>query len=112
MKASIKRPPSPDAEIDRNREPTTIQAIVNMKLIESEEKERLKELLREKLVECGWRDEMKALCREIARKNGRKNVTVDELVDAITPKGRASVPDSVKADMLHRIRSIIGSTSL
>jgi hypothetical protein len=32
-------------------------------LVESGEKEKLMELLRERLVECGWRDEMKALCR-------------------------------------------------
>jgi enhancer of yellow 2 transcription factor len=32
-------------------------------LIESGEKERLMELLRERLIECGWKDEMKALCR-------------------------------------------------
>lgn len=32
-------------------------------LIESGEKERLMELLRERLVECGWKDEMKAICR-------------------------------------------------
>lgn len=34
-----------------------------LKLIESGEKEKLMELLRERLIECGWRDEMKALCR-------------------------------------------------
>jgi hypothetical protein len=34
-----------------------------VKLVESGEKEKLMELLRERLVECGWRDEMKALCR-------------------------------------------------
>jgi hypothetical protein len=32
-------------------------------LIESGEKERLKELLRERLIECGWKDEMKSYCR-------------------------------------------------
>jgi hypothetical protein len=32
-------------------------------LVESGEKEKLMELLRERLVECGWRDEMKAMCR-------------------------------------------------
>jgi hypothetical protein len=32
-------------------------------LIESGEKERLMELLRERLIECGWKDEMNALCR-------------------------------------------------
>uniref|UniRef100_A0A0D9V9L4 Transcription and mRNA export factor ENY2 n=1 Tax=Leersia perrieri TaxID=77586 RepID=A0A0D9V9L4_9ORYZ len=46
------------------------------------------ELLRERLVECGWRDEMKALCRAYARKKGRSNVTVDDLIHVITPKGR------------------------
>ena len=34
-----------------------------LQLIESGEKERLMELLRERLIECGWKDEMKALCR-------------------------------------------------
>ncbi|OMO88163.1 Transcription factor, enhancer of yellow 2 [Corchorus olitorius] len=57
-------------------------------MIESGEKERLKELLRERLIECGWRDEMKALCRAFTRKKGRNNVTVDDLVQVITPKGR------------------------
>jgi hypothetical protein len=37
--------------------------VTPVQLIESGEKERLKELLRERLIECGWRDEMKALCR-------------------------------------------------
>lgn len=32
-------------------------------MIESGEKERLMELLRERLTECGWKDEMKTLCR-------------------------------------------------
>ncbi|CAD6235317.1 unnamed protein product [Miscanthus lutarioriparius] len=48
------------------------------------------ELLRERLVECSWRDEMKALCRAYARKKGRNNVTVDDLIHVITPKGRGT----------------------
>ncbi|CAK9313182.1 unnamed protein product [Citrullus colocynthis] len=81
-------------------------------LIESGEKERLKELLRERLIECGWKDEMKALCRAYVRKKGRNNVSVDDLVQVITPKGRASVPDSVKAELLQRIRSFLASTAI
>ncbi|MFS8029111.1 putative transcription factor, enhancer of yellow 2, transcription factor EnY2 superfamily [Helianthus anomalus] len=72
------------------------------------EKERLKELLRERLNECGWKDEMKSF----TRKKGRNNVTVDDLVHLITPKGRAAVPDSVKAELLQRIRSFLHSTAL
>lgn len=109
-KTSIKRPPTPDAEMERDLKPT-LQEIVDIKLVESGEKERLKELLRERLVECGWRDEMKALCREFARKKGRNNATVDELVNVITPKGRASVPDPVKTEMLQRIHSFLASTA-
>ncbi|KAG7978812.1 hypothetical protein I3843_05G100400 [Carya illinoinensis] len=81
-------------------------------MIESDEKERLKELLRERLIECGWRDEMKALCKAFARKKGRNNVTVDDLVQVVTPKGRAPVPDSVKAELLQRIRTFLTSASI
>ncbi|AQK98611.1 E2 protein isoform 5 [Zea mays] len=52
------------------------------------------------------------LCRAYARKKGRNNVTVDDLIHVITPKGRASVPDSVKAELLQRIRSFLMSTTL
>ncbi|KAJ4974567.1 hypothetical protein NE237_007741 [Protea cynaroides] len=110
MRASINRPPTPDAE-DQEKE-LTLQEIINVKLIESGEKERLKELLRERLIECGWRDEMKALCRAFTRKKGRNNVTVDDLIHVITPKGRASVPDSVKAELLQRIRTFLVSAAL
>ncbi|KAK2636785.1 hypothetical protein Ddye_031577 [Dipteronia dyeriana] len=87
-RSSINRPPTPDVDKDRDNQEPTLQEIINIKLIESGEKERLKELLRERLIECGWRDEMKALCRAYTRKKGRSNVTVDDLVHVITPKGR------------------------
>ncbi|PRQ54259.1 hypothetical protein RchiOBHm_Chr2g0175521 [Rosa chinensis] len=70
------------------------------------------ELLRERLIECGWKDEMKALCRSFIKKKGRNNVTVDDLVHVITPKGRASIPDSVKAELLQRIRTFLMSAAL
>ncbi|XP_030443633.1 transcription and mRNA export factor ENY2 isoform X2 [Syzygium oleosum] len=111
MRHSVNRPPTPDAAEDQEKEPT-LQEIINIKLIESGEKERLMELLRERLTECGWKDEMKALCRAFIKKKGRNNVTVDDLVHVITPKGRASVPDHVKADLLQRIRTFLDSAAL
>ncbi|PKA55237.1 hypothetical protein AXF42_Ash003874 [Apostasia shenzhenica] len=111
MRGSVNRPPTPDADEEPHKEPT-LQEIINIKLIESGEKEKLMELLRERLVECGWRDEMKALCRAYARKKGRNNVTVDDLIHIITPKGRATVPDSVKAELLQRIRAFLTSAAL
>ncbi|KAJ6371494.1 hypothetical protein OIU77_001906 [Salix suchowensis] len=110
MRTSVYRPPTPDDAVeeqeDQEKQPT-LQEIINIKLIESGEKERLMELLRERLIECGWKDEMKALCRAFIKKKGSNNVTVDDLVHVITPKGRASIPDSVKADLLQRIRSFL-----
>ncbi|KAG2706629.1 hypothetical protein I3760_05G112400 [Carya illinoinensis] len=50
--------------------------------------------------------------RAFARKKGRNNVTVDDLVQVITPKGRAPVPDSVKAELLQRIRTFLTSASI
>ncbi|XP_030544654.1 transcription and mRNA export factor ENY2 [Rhodamnia argentea] len=111
MRHSVNRPPTPDAAEDQENVPT-LQEIINIKLIESGEKERLMELLRERLTECGWKDEMKTLCRAFIKKKGRNNVTVDELVHVITPKGRASVPDSVKGELLQRIRTFLNSAAL
>lgn len=80
------------------------------KLIETGEKERLKDLLRQRLVECGWRDQLKEYCKEVIRSKGLEKITVDELVAEITPRGRATVPDDIKADLLQRIRKFLQST--
>ncbi|KAJ6949268.1 hypothetical protein NC651_003308 [Populus alba x Populus x berolinensis] len=70
MRNSVNRPPTPDdtAEEEEEKQPT-LHETINIKLIESGEKERLTELLRERLIECGWKDEMKALCRASIWKN-------------------------------------------
>ncbi|ETV97061.1 hypothetical protein H310_09886 [Aphanomyces invadans] len=88
-----------------------VKETINQKLIESGEKERLKEILRHKLIECGWRDEMRMYCKDLIKTKGIDQITVDDLVEEITPKGRSSVPDSVKADMLERIRLFLESSS-
>lgn len=49
-------------------------------------------------------------CKEIIRKKGLEKITVDELVDEITPRGRATVPDDIKSELLQRIRKFLQST--
>lgn len=93
----------PDELGDDSTKPS-LQESINARLVQSGEKERLRALLRERLVECGWRDELKARCRTIIKTKGINNVTVDELSREITSVGRASVPDTVKAEMLREIR--------
>jgi len=65
----------------------------------------MKQLLRQRLMEYGWRDQMKAYRKdiinkytegllfriyfiEIIKQKGLEYITVDELVQEITPKGR------------------------
>ncbi|XP_077447352.1 transcription and mRNA export factor ENY2 [Stigmatopora argus] len=84
-----------------------MRAAINQKMIEMGEREKLKELLKTKLVECGWKDQLKAHCKDVIREKGLDHVTVEDLVTEITPKGRALVPDSVKKELLQRIRAFI-----
>lgn len=67
---------------------------------------RLKDLLRLRLNECGWGDEVRLLCREVIKSN-HGNVNVDEIVEEVTPKARQLVPDSVKKELLQKIKTIL-----
>ena len=49
----------------------------------------------------------RSLLAEVIRNKGLQKITVDELVDEITPRGRATVPDEIKANMLLRIRRFL-----
>eukprot|EP00937_MAST-01D_sp_MAST-1D-sp2_P007973 g7973.t1 len=87
-----------------------VRATINMKLEETGMKEALKEEMRQKLIEAGWRDKLKERCKEIIRRKGLEKVSVDELVKEITPFGRESVPDEVKAEMLQKLRHFLETT--
>lgn len=77
------------------------------RFVETGEKERLQELLRRQLVVCGWREEMRRQCKEVIRTKGIDQVTVEDLVEAITHRGRALVPNDVKTDLLDAIKAFI-----
>ncbi|KAJ4456555.1 putative transcription and mRNA export factor ENY2 [Paratrimastix pyriformis] len=108
------------------------------KLIQSGEKDRLKEALRTQLIECGWRDKLKSYAKEIIQQRGLDHISVEELVEEIKPRGRgsfahfeiptplffraprlfpyffgslciATVPDEIKAELLQRIRKFLST---
>ncbi|XP_078687932.1 transcription and mRNA export factor ENY2 [Branchiostoma floridae x Branchiostoma belcheri] len=99
------------ANQERRIKDAQMRATINQKLVETGERERLKEVLRTKLIECGWRDQLKAHCKDVVKQKGLEHITVDELVAEITPKGRALVPDSVKKELLQRIRHFLAQQS-
>lgn len=84
-----------------------VKSLLHQRLIESGEKERLKEHLKTRLVECGWRDQLKLSAKEIIRQKGLEHVKLDDLIAEITPKGRATVPDAVKRELLARIKDFL-----
>lgn len=80
---------------------------LNQKLIESGEAQRLKELVRRRLEESGWHDAIRKNLADAIRRRGVENVTVDDLVEEVTPKARQSVPESVKRELMNQLEAFI-----
>ena len=80
------------------------KSIIEKKLEESGEKQRLEAHLRQKLIECGWKDELKKYCLQIIRQKGLEQINLEDLVEELLPKGRALVPTGVKEDLLGQIK--------
>lgn len=70
-------------------------------------RDELKQLLAAKLAACGWKDDIKQRCREYIAKRGRESVTTEDIVRAVRPEGRATVPDAIKAELLVEIKKFI-----
>lgn len=47
------------------------------------------------------------LCADIIAARGADKVTAEEVVRAVRPEGRAAVPDSIKAELLSRIKAFV-----
>lgn len=116
----------------------SVKTTIEQRLIETGEKERLTEHLRNRLIESGWRDELKlyakvergclvwlelyhwfgvaygllltklrCVSQEVVQKRGLNNITHEDLVREITPKGRSLVPDVVKKELLVKIQTFL-----
>merc|ERR1711865_624885 len=84
-----------------------LRAQINQQLEESGEKSALKELLKSELLQSGWRDELKTHCAEVIRTKGLDDISLEMLVEEITPHARETVPDNVKNKLLRRIRKFL-----
>ncbi|CAF1115383.1 unnamed protein product, partial [Brachionus calyciflorus] len=72
-----------------SKEEELILGSLKNKVIETGERERLREMLQMKLIECGWAIKVKEKCVKIVKDRGFENVTVDELAFELVPKSRA-----------------------
>ena len=96
---------------------------LNQKLIESGEKERIKDVLRQRLTECGWKDQLKSHCLTLLKskstaaaqntaQGNSSSVSVEELVAELTPSARLTVPESIKREVTERILKFIETNDL
>ncbi|XP_014488018.1 PREDICTED: transcription and mRNA export factor ENY2 isoform X1 [Dinoponera quadriceps] len=76
----------------------------HQRLVMVGDRDGLKELLRRRLVECGWRDQVKLISKELIKEHGH-DITYEMLLSTVTTKARALVPDSVKKELLQKIRN-------
>eukprot|EP00055_Hartaetosiga_balthica_P003249 m.7113 g.7113 ORF g.7113 m.7113 type:complete len:99 (-) comp2709_c0_seq1:168-464(-) len=88
----------------QNREEEAqLRASINQQLIESGDKERIKASLRQTLQRGEWRDQIRAIARQKIEENS--DMSVEDLVAAITPEARQKVPQQVRDDLLNQIRA-------
>ncbi|KAH0564273.1 transcription and mRNA export factor ENY2-like [Cotesia glomerata] len=76
----------------------------HQRLVMVGDRDGLKELLRRRLVECGWRDQVKIICKELIKEKGN-DITYDSMLSTVTSRARTHVPDSVKKELLQKIKS-------
>ncbi|KYQ48008.1 hypothetical protein ALC60_12968 [Trachymyrmex zeteki] len=76
----------------------------HQRLVMVGDRDGLKELLRRRLVECGWRDQVKLISKEIIKEHGH-DISYDTLLSTVTSRARTLVPDSVKKELLQKIKN-------
>ncbi|KAI9015272.1 transcription factor e(y)2-domain-containing protein [Phycomyces nitens] len=86
-----------------------IRASVERQFVESGEKDRLLQLLKERLTDFGWNDKLYAHCREMVlnNKDENENITLDKLVNEASDYGRNTIHDSIKKEVLANIREFL-----
>ncbi|KAL0083629.1 transcription factor e(y)2-domain-containing protein [Phycomyces blakesleeanus] len=84
-----------------------IRASVERQFVESGEKDRLLQLLKERLTDFGWNDRLYAHCRETILNRKLENVTLDKLVNEASDYGRNTIHDSIKKEVLANIREFL-----
>ena len=94
---------------------------LHAKLQNSGELEKLKQTLRDRLQECGWTDSMRKICKGLSleillfktfnidrvRASNIDDVSIDNLVDEVTPIGRDQVPADIKNEILLKLRAFL-----
>lgn len=83
------------------------KSLAYTRLVESGERDRLVHQLRLQLSSCGWEKDLRQFCAKVVRDRGVQNLTLDHLVDQVTPVARRNIPDAVRDETVLRIRQFL-----
>lgn len=78
------------------------------KLSESGHEKQLKDDLRQQLIDCGWRDQVKQRCKSVIKERGM-DITVEELIGAVSQPANDSVPDTIRNDLLIKLKHFLAA---
>eukprot|EP00584_Thalassiosira_punctigera_P002151 CAMPEP_0172533196 /NCGR_PEP_ID=MMETSP1067-20121228/5988_1 /TAXON_ID=265564 ORGANISM="Thalassiosira punctigera, Strain Tpunct2005C2" /NCGR_SAMPLE_ID=MMETSP1067 /ASSEMBLY_ACC=CAM_ASM_000444 /LENGTH=121 /DNA_ID=CAMNT_0013317811 /DNA_START=18 /DNA_END=383 /DNA_ORIENTATION=- len=100
-----RRPPPPDSSSRRRSQ--QLESRLRRRLEAAGETERIRRRLHADLAECGWRDAMVERAKEVVRRRGLVNLTLEELASEIYDVGRATVPVEVKGRTVRDLRAAL-----
>ncbi|VDM96188.1 unnamed protein product [Thelazia callipaeda] len=87
------------------------KASLERKFVECGERDRMKELLLQRLRESGWVEEVESMCRSCIQSKGIEQVTLEDILSDVRVQARRAVPDEVKRELMHCIRSFLQQQS-
>ncbi len=96
---------------DHAKQQQTLRATIADKLEGSNERQVLQDLLDARLTECGWRDDLKKMCDDYITSRGIESIALEDMVNDILPVAISSLPDTVKAEILQRLRTFVTQSS-
>jgi enhancer of yellow 2 transcription factor len=92
----------PNVSIDQN-----FKSNAYARLVETGERDRMRQDLQRKLSECGWTDQLKKYCAKVVKERGVNNITLDDLLNEVTPMARKNVPDALRKEPVAHIRAFL-----
>lgn len=81
-------------------------------LVETGERDKIRAEIEKKLMESGWNDKVKAACKDFITAKGVDAVSVEDVVTAVAPAARSTVPAEVKAAILAQLRQFLAKNQI
>ncbi|CAG8557455.1 18680_t:CDS:2 [Dentiscutata erythropus] len=92
-----------EAELDQK-----IETALRNSILETNAKNRLKNLLFKRLSDSGWKNRVKKRCTENIRTKGVNNIKLDQLEDEVL--AYEIIPEDVKIELLQQISDLLDET--